>query len=128
MTGTSIKEGKKIVMVVDDSPLIIDRLAKILSRIDNVGKLLNAGSYLEAVNVLDQQVPDIAILDINLNGESGIALLRLIRDRKLSIDVVMLTNQVSEEYEIICRKLGAKYFLDKSKDFDQIPAIISSAV
>jgi hypothetical protein len=38
----------------------------------------------------------------------------------------MITNHADEYYRIQCKKLGAKYFLDKSSEFGLVPEIISN--
>jgi|SRR5579871_3103610 len=117
---------KKTVLIVDDSAIIINRLNTLISRIDNVHTVITAKSYTEAVLQLGKEEIHVALLDIHLKGKSGIELLKFIREKNLQVNVLMLTNQADPEYKELCEKLGADYFLDKSKDFAQIPAIISS--
>ncbi|MBS1932378.1 MAG: response regulator [Bacteroidetes bacterium] len=117
---------KKTVLVVDDSAIIINRLNALISRIGNVGSVLSAKTYAEAVTLLEEEEIHVALLDIHLKGKSGIELLKFIREKNLPITVLMLTNQAHPEYKELCDKLGADHFLDKSKDFAQVPIVISS--
>jgi DNA-binding NarL/FixJ family response regulator len=116
---------KKTVLVVDDSTIIINRLNNLINRVDNVQSVLTAKSYTEAVAVLEKEEIHVALLDIHLKGKSGIELLKFMREKNLPITILMLTNQADPEYKELCNKLGADYFLDKSKDFAQVPTIIS---
>lgn len=38
---------------------------------------------------------------------------------------MMMTNHAEEYYRVLCRELGADYFLDKSNDFARVPCIVS---
>jgi DNA-binding NarL/FixJ family response regulator len=116
----------KTILVVDDSPLIINRLIEMLSETPNIGWIRTAGSYAEAIEAIGMHQPGILLLDINLPDKSGIEILRACRVNKSSVKVIMITNQANESYQKLCMKLGADYFIDKSKEFEQIATIISN--
>lgn len=116
----------KSILIVDDSTLIRTRLRAMLICLEKVGPVDSAADYSSALTLIDEKTPDIALLDINLAGRNGIDLLRHIKTHYPRTIVLMLTNQASDHYRAVCQKWGADYFLDKSKDFEQIPALISS--
>lgn len=115
---------KKIILVVDDSALVLERVVPMLQRIENVGLVMSAGSYKEAVELLADVSPDMVLLDINLPDKSGIELLRKIRQTNKQIIVFMVSNTVNDQYKKACKQIGAEYFFDKSDDFD----IVSKAI
>lgn len=119
-------ESQKTILVVDDSPLIIRRLLEMLREIPNVGWIRNAGSYQEAMQLIKEFHPRILLLDINLPDKSGIEILRNAKENTPSVKVIMITNQANEYYQKLCVKLGADYFVDKTKEFEQIAGIIAS--
>jgi CheY-like chemotaxis protein len=116
----------KTILIVDDSKLITERLHAMLKGWENVGSVEWAGDYPSALQLLVGAPPDIVLLDINLPGGSGLDLLRHIKGNFSSIVVIMLTNQSGDFYRNICKKLGADYFIDKSKEFEEVPIIVSS--
>jgi len=91
---------------------------------DNIALVLRAGSYAEGIKLLDERQPDIVLLDINLPGKSGIDMLRLIRQRRPEINVIMITTRLPNIIKKVCAALGAKHFFDKSNEFEQVPEII----
>jgi len=117
---------KKIVLVVDDSILIQERIIPMLEEIDNIEFVTHAGSYYEAVEQLNQTMPDMMLLDIHLPDRSGIELLRMVKEKYKHVIVYMITNRANEFYREICKKFKADYFFDKSKDFDLIPRVIAA--
>lgn len=115
---------KKTLLVVDDSIIVVDRLVPMLECIENIAFVIHAGTYQEAIEMLAEFKPNIILLDINLPDKSGIELLKKIREKDQEIVVIMITNHATPEYEKLCKKLGAQYFFDKSKDFQLIPEVI----
>ena len=85
-----------------------------------------ATDYYGAFDLLATERQDILLLDINMPGKSGIELLRNCRDQLAVSEVIMLTNHAEAYYREQCTELGAKFFLDKSNDFLQVPEIVNA--
>lgn len=116
----------KMVLIVDDSYLIIERVKDILSDIIKPERMLHAHTFTDGLEMLEENKPDILILDINLPDTNGIELLRLVKNKYPATIVIMLTNQGGDYYRQLCLKIGADHFIDKSKDFDLLPEIFIS--
>ena len=116
----------KSILIVDDSPIIVERLQNMLKSVEDTGPVMHAADYTSALVRLTENQPDIILLDINLPGHSGIVLLQYIKKTYPSIIVIMISNQADEYYRKICHQLGATYFLDKSREIEDLPTIISS--
>lgn len=115
----------KVLLIVDNSSLIIERLIGILGEVKKIKKIFTANDYTGAVTVLGEKETDIVLLDIQLPGKNGIDLLKFIVKDHPAVKVVMLTNLVSDYYQKLCRKIGAVHFMDKSKDFERIPRVVA---
>lgn len=109
---------------MDESVLITERLIGILEELENIQIILQAASYGEAIDIIREVEPDVVLLDIYLPDRTGLELLKLIREQYPSIETAVITNNSTENYRNICKKLGAHHFFDKSKDFDLIPKMI----
>jgi DNA-binding NarL/FixJ family response regulator len=116
----------KTILIVDDSPLITERLQAMLKELQNIGSVECAGDYSSTLQLLVKMSADIVMLDINLPDRSGLDLLRHIKTNYPASIVIMLTNQSGDFYRNICKKLGADYFIDKSGEFEDLPFIVSS--
>ncbi|MBS1564523.1 MAG: response regulator [Bacteroidetes bacterium] len=117
---------QKTILIVDDSIIIIERVAEILKDLDSISGVTQVHSYDEAMESLKQQRPDIVLLDINLPGTNGIELLRHLKQSDPSITVIMFSNRGNAYYKDLCKRLGADFFVDKSRGFEQLPGIISA--
>jgi len=111
-------------LIVDDSTIVIERLLEMISESTSKTEVFSASSFSEATEIIQNNRPEIVMLDIHLPDRNGIELLGFIKEKYPTIKAIMLTNQVSENYKSICDKLGADHFIDKSSEFEQIPAII----
>jgi CheY-like chemotaxis protein len=117
----------KSILIVDDSEIVVQRLQIMLKGLERNGDTIwHAGDYPEALRLLAESRPDIVLLDIHLPVKSGIELLQYIKINYPATIVIMLTNESGDYYRKICKNLGAAYFIDKSKEFEWVPDIISS--
>ena len=113
------------VLLIDDTVMILQRLQFLLAEVKQVSRTESVTSAEEALILLDGYQPDVMVLDINMPGMSGIEMLRKLSVRNMIKPVViMLTNHAFASYRDECMRLGADYFLDKSRDFLMIPAIV----
>lgn len=65
------------------------------------------------------------LLDINLPGKNGIELLKLFREHNPECEIIMITNHADSYYRQQCLQLGAKHFLDKSRDYGSITSLVA---
>ena len=113
------------VLIVDDSNIIRDRIAKTLSGIARVEIAGEASNSIEAIHMVNKLRPDVVTLDIRIPGESGIEVLKKIKKTHSSIIVLVLTNFPQEQYRNKCYQLGGDYFFSKSDEFEKVEEIVS---
>jgi len=117
---------KLLLLIIDDSKLIRDRLIHLLSELNNTVEIVVGDCYEVAEKFLEKNSPDVVLSDIRLPGKSGIDLLHHIRERKYRIKkIIMMTDEPSKEKENLCKSLGADYFFNKFSEFEKIPEVIS---
>jgi DNA-binding NarL/FixJ family response regulator len=108
------------VFIVDDSKIVCEGMKKMIEGIDEVEIAGTAGNAQDAIGSIAELKPDVVILDIRLSGPSGIEVLRDIREKKLPIQVIMLTNYPYPQYRKKCAELGADYFFDKVTEIENV--------
>jgi two-component system response regulator DesR len=72
--------------------------------------------------------PDAVILDLQMPGGSGLEVLRAVRQSHPSVCVLICTNFPYPQYREECIAAGANFFLDKSAEFERIPAIFRDLI
>lgn len=109
-------------LLVDDDPLLATTLARALyDRGYQVTIALDAGQALQAIA---EEVPDCAVVDLKIRGESGLTLLPRLRQAGPDTRLVVLTGYGSIATAVQAVKLGANEYLTKPTDADAIDAAL----
>jgi DNA-binding NarL/FixJ family response regulator len=116
------------IVIADDSSLLRDRIKGLLNSINDISIVYEAKNGLEALQLIMENEPDLAILDIRMPEMNGIEVLKKIRELKLKVNVCILTSYPYEQYRKRCFEAGADYFLSKTEDFEQIEIVITDLV
>ncbi len=114
------------VLIVDDSADIREILKKIILAVKGIKKVSEASSFSEANVLLNESLPDAAIIDIQLPDGSGIEILKSIKASGKKIVVMMLSNYTSAPYRTKCKAEKADYFFDKTTEFNHITNVLES--
>ena len=112
------------VLIVDDSAIVRFRLAEMVESVEHVAVVGQVPGATQAILALHKLRPDLVILDIQMPDGDGVAVLEAAKQLDPAPTVMMLTNYVDEYFRSRCRAAGADFFLDKSKQFEQIPGIL----
>lgn len=100
-------------MLVDDHPIVREGLRAYLALQPGLAVVAEAGSVAEALAQLEDACPDLVLLDVKLEGESGLALLAELRRRESAVRVLLLTSFLDEDYLREALRLGAAGYLLK---------------
>ena len=113
------------VFLVDDSEPIRSRIARMLGdqAISVVGHGETPQASIDGILALQ---PDVVVLDIQLQGGTGLDVLRAVRLQAPQIPFIVLSNNAGPAYRKLYRMEGAVRFLDKSADFDQLAQAIKT--
>jgi two-component system, NarL family, response regulator DevR len=117
-----------MIFIVDDSKALRDRLVSMLSELEGIEVVGQAGNAAEAISGIRRLRPRVVVLDIQMPGGSGIEVLRTIKREAPPTVVLMLTNHTQAQYREKCMELGADYFLDKTRDLDKLAEIFQNLV
>ena len=87
----AVAAEKKMVLVVDDHPLMRQGLSLLINQQQDMQVCAEAEEAQAAMQALAQKKPDIVILDISLNGPDGLELLKSIRVSHPDLPVLILS-------------------------------------
>lgn len=116
----------KRVFVVEDSPIVRERLVEMLGHLPDVVVVGEAERPADAIEGISRTAPDVVLLDVHLIDGSGMDVLRAIHPRMPEVAFVVLTNYTEPIYRNAYLKAGAQFYLDKSHEFNDVPAIVAS--
>ena len=114
------------ILVVDDEVSICQSLKAILK--DEGYQVLVAGSGEEAIKVVDEEMPQLVLLDIWLPGIDGLETLKAIKSAHPNILVIMMSGHGTIETAVRSTKLGAFDFIEKPLSLDKVIIIINNAL
>jgi two-component system, response regulator RegA len=109
--------GRKLLLVDDDAPLRRS-LTRALER--RGFDVLSAESLAEARSLASEHRPEFAVLDLRLNEGSGLDLVRLLRDLRPEIRIVIVTGYGNIATAVAAIKAGAADYLAKPVDADDV--------
>ncbi len=115
------------VLLVEDSPLIRDRLIESISALDNVDIVGHADTAADALSTLQRIACDVVVLDLQLRVGHGFNVLTALRawsDDRPRVTVIVLTNFASPVYRQRSMQGGADYFFDKALDYDRVTEVL----
>ncbi|MGK7867683.1 response regulator transcription factor [Falsiroseomonas sp. E2-1-a20] len=114
------------VLIVDDSKLARIVMGKAIAALQPAWTRIEAGNADEAVAVVDAQPVNVAIVDFNMPGRDGLALVEELRARFPSMPLAVATANVQDE--IIARARAANAtFIAKPVTEEGIRGFISGA-
>lgn len=117
---------QETILVVDDEESICQSLKAILS--DEGYQVLTAMSGEEAVNIVEEEMPQLVLLDIWLPGMDGLETLRAIKKINPQILVIIMSGHGTIETAVKATKLGAFDFIEKPLSLDKIIILVSNAL
>ncbi len=116
------------IFVVDDSPIIRERLKRMLAEELHIDAIGEAGDARQAIDAILEQKPDVVLLDIHLLNGNGIDVLENVKKAHPAPAVIILTDYPFPEYRARCLDAGADFFFIKSTEFDQVAPAIGTLI
>lgn len=118
-------EAPSKILLVDDEKKYVQTLSKRLMMRELDSAVVYDGE--SALELAEDDEPDVMILDLRMPGIDGIEVLRRVKDAHPAIEVIVLTSQGSEADRKTCMELGAFAFLSKSVDINELSQTIKAA-
>ena len=121
-------DGDKIrVLIVDDIAETRENIRKLLQFETNIEVVGTAKSGREAIQLSHEMAPDVVLMDINMPDMDGIAATEEIRKKAPATMVVILSVQGDQNYMRRAMLAGARDFLTKPPNPDELTAAIRRA-
>jgi two-component system, NtrC family, response regulator AtoC len=114
------------IFVTDDEPALRNALVKRLSRHEYRVRAFESGADLLAA--VEQDVPDLILLDLKMPGMTGIEVLEALRAKTRDTLVILLTAYGTVEEAVEAMKMGAYDFVIKTVDLQLVDAVVNRAL
>ena len=108
------------VLLVDDHKMLREGIKQLLEFDSEIKVISSAQTGKECLSLLEENKPDIVLLDINLPDTSGIKLIKDIKKRSKTIKVMMLTVHNEVEYLVDSLDGGADGYILKDSGAEEL--------
>jgi DNA-binding NarL/FixJ family response regulator len=115
------------IIVVEDHALVREGTAELLRRHSDLSVVGQAGSAEEALELLSDLRPDVALVDVELPGMSGIALAHAASDRGFHTRVLILSAYDDYAYVIEALEAGVAGYLLKTSSARELADAVRTA-
>ncbi|MBN1699311.1 MAG: response regulator transcription factor [Spirochaetales bacterium] len=119
-----IKKETPRVIVVDDHPVFRIGIIKLIRKEIGIKHIDEAGNTHEALSKLDAGTYNYAIIDISLNGVSGLELTKIVKERYPQLSVLVVSMYDEEIYAKRALDAGANgYIMKRSMPSEMLEAL-----
>ncbi len=115
-----------LILIVDDEATILQSLSGILS--DEGYETLTASNGYEALKIIEEESPDLVLLDIWMPGMDGIETLREIKRTNPFLQVIIISGHGTIETAVKATKLGGYDFIEKPLSIETVVVTINNAL
>ena len=108
------------VVLVEDHPMFREHLGQLINRDLGMEICGEADNNIDALKLIQDTSPDIAIVDITLHGSSGLELLKDVKAHGLQVNILVLSMHDEELYAERALRAGAKGYITKNEASSEV--------
>ncbi len=108
------------ILIVDDHPVIRQGFAQAIACQVDLEVCGEAANVAEALRQVDQQQPDVVIVDISLDGEDGMELIDYVQSRRPSARILVCSARDEHTFAARVLRAGAMGYISKREALPKI--------
>lgn len=108
------------VLLADDHAVVRAGICQFLEQADDLIVIAEADDGQEAMKLIEQHLPDVAVLDIQMPKASGIEVTRWVREHYRDVGVLILTAYDDDPYILAVLQAGANGYILKTASPEEI--------
>lgn len=116
------------VLVVDDHPMVAEGIRSLLESYDGIDVVATFGNAQEVIDHVNDLVPDVILLDLNMPGLSGLNATEMILEKRPKTRIVILSMHDSPEYISTALSHGAMGYILKDVPTEEIHTAIETVM
>jgi DNA-binding NarL/FixJ family response regulator len=115
---------KQRVVIVDDHPMFRERLSQLINFELDMEVCGEADNAQEAIRLIRETSPNLAIVDITLKGSSGLELIKSVKALSIATPVLVLSMHDESLYAERALQAGASGYITKHQPTQEVLAAI----
>ena len=111
-------------VIADDHPAILDAVSRYLADVEDVEVVAQAQNGAEALRLIGEHAPDVAIVDVRMPNVDGIEIARRLSSEGSPTAVILYTGHSDRSLLLEALDAGARGFLVKEAPLDDLARAI----
>ena len=116
------------VVLADDHTLFRAGIRSLLNELEGVEVVGEAGDGQTALRLIEEQQPDIALIDIGMAGLTGLEVVARLAEMESPVRVIILSMHAIEAYVVQVLRAGASGYLLKDADTVELGLALKAAM
>ena len=116
------------VMIADDHSMVREGLKQLLELDGDILITGEASDGVECLKLLEESLPQVLLLDINMPNMNGLEVLEKIKEKKIDTKVIILTVHNEVEYLLKAVEIGIDGYMLKDSDSNELKKAILSVI
>src|SRR6266849_1031087 len=112
--------AKKRVLMVDDHPVLREGLAQVINQQKDLTVCCEAGDAREAMQRIASSKPDLAVVDLSLEGKSGLELIKDMQALHPNVPILVMSMHDESLYAERALHAGAKGYVMKRAGGEEV--------
>jgi DNA-binding NarL/FixJ family response regulator len=108
------------ILVVDDHSIVRRGLRDLIAQEVDLEVCAEAANPKEAIAAIELEKPDVALIDLMMDGVSGFDFLKTLKEQYAAVRVLVLSMHDESYYAERCMRAGARGYIMKQEASDQI--------
>ena len=114
------------VILIDDHPIVRAGMRSVLDLNENIVVLAEGGSGADALNLVAEHHPDVLVLDLNLPDQSGLDVVRQLRQQDANTAILALTAHDDSEMVFGLLESGATGYVLKDEALETLAKAVGA--
>lgn len=119
-TKVAVPSVKKRLVIVDDHPMLRRGVAEVINSEPFYEVVGEAGNLGDAYNIVSKEKPDLVIVDISLDGNNGVELMKELQHRWPGLPILAYSMHDEQIYAERVLRAGAKGYLMKQSPLESL--------
>lgn len=118
----------KKVLLVEDHPMFREHLGALIKRELGLTICGEADNIQDAMRLIQETQPDVAIVDITLHGSSGLELLKDLKAQNIDVSILVLSMHDEDLYAERALRAGARGYISKNEASKEVIKALRSVL
>lgn len=118
----------KRIIIVDDHPIIRDAIAAVLQADPELNLIGECGDGEDGLAMIQNERPDLVILDLDLPRLDGLAIIRRIREQNMKTCILVLSAKPEHAMAAYTRSAGANAYVSKGREISEFTTALKTVL